>query len=273
MKNKDLNRVVILILSALGIALSAFLTYLHYSVADAAFCVSGSGCATVRESSYSAVFGIPVALFGVIGYSLIFILSLVSVSSRAKWLSLYFVSLAGVAFSAYLTYLEFFVIKAICPFCVISAFLITGIFITLLLRKPKLSPGISFSKLVTLSGVVVAVVVFSSILLQSDVPRGDVGSSVVQTNIAKHLGRVGATMYGSYRCPHCIHQKELFGEAFKHVRYVECHPNGENANPSLCLAKGVRAYPTWEIDGKFYVGTKSIQELAKLSGYERQNGD
>jgi glutaredoxin len=75
-------------------------------------------------------------------------------------------------------------------------------------------------------------------------------------------------MYGSYQCPHCTTQKYLFGEkAFKYINYVECHPGGKNANPALCLEKGITRYPTWEINGRFYVGAMSLQRLAEISGY------
>ncbi|HSE83251.1 MAG TPA: vitamin K epoxide reductase family protein [Thermodesulfobacteriota bacterium] len=268
MKAKDRPRVIIIILATLGIVLSVYLTYLHYSNANAAFCVAGSGCDTVRESSYSAIFGIPVALVGVIGYFLILLLSIISISPGIRWLSLYLVALAGAVFSAYLTYLELFVIKAICIYCVASAIIIAAIWVILLVKKPKLSPEISFAKMATLSGVVVGAVLIGSILVQSGgLSADDSSSNTLQGKLAKHLTETGAVMYGSYKCPHCLSQKRLFGDAFKYVTYVECHPGGENANPSLCFNKGIMSYPTWEMNGRFYVGTMSLQQLANLSGY------
>lgn len=274
MKAKNTHKVIIIILSALGVALSVYLTYLHYSNADAAFCVAGSGCDTVRESSYSVIFGIPVALLGVIGYSLILVLSLISVSPRVRWLSLYLVALAGVVFSAYLTYLELFVINAVCAYCVASAIIVTAIWVILLIGKPKLSPEISFAKMATLSGVVVGVVLVGSIIVQSNGLSADGSSSnTLQGKLARHLTGTGVVMYGSYKCPHCLTQKRLFGDAFRYVTYVECHPGGENANPSLCFKKGIMSYPTWEINGRFYVGARSLQELASLSGYTSESAN
>src|ERR1700757_4376175 len=173
MKNTKASRLVILVLSALGIELSEYLTYIYYVKTHAKFCAVGSGCDIVRESSYSAILGIPVPVFGMIGYLSIFILAFVSIPYRTKWLLLYFLSLVGFAFSAYLTYIEFFVIKAICPYCMASAVIITGILITLFLGKPDLLPRISLAKFVTLSGVIVGVVLFSSVFLQSKGPSAD----------------------------------------------------------------------------------------------------
>ena len=263
---KNKTRVIILILSALGIAVSLYLTYLYFSNAESTFCLAGSGCDTVRESPYSEILGIPVSLSGVIGYSLIFALSLISISYSVRWILLYFLSLAGVTFSLYFTYIELFVIKAICVYCLASAVIITVILIMLLLTKPKLSPKISFAKLITLSGIIVVVVLFSSFFIQSKELSAR-SNDTFQVGLAKHLRKIGAAMYGTYWCPHCNAQKELFGGAFNHIKYVECDSRGDRANPALCAEKGIRRYPTWEIKGRFYLGAKSLQELSELSGY------
>src|SRR3972149_1750846 len=206
---KNKTRVIILILSALGIAVSLYLTYLYFSNAESTFCLAGSGCDTVRESPYSEILGIPVSLSGVI---------------------------------------------------------IMVILIMLLLTKPKLSPKISFAKLITLSGIIVVVVLFSSFFIQSKELSAR-STDTFQVGLSKHLRKIGAAMYGTYWCPHCNAQKELFGGAFKHVKYVECDSRGDQANPALCAEKGIRRYPTWEIKGRFYRGAKSLQELSELSGY------
>lgn len=89
------------------------------------------------------------------------------------------------------------------------------------------------------------------------------------TSLAKHLKEVGARMYGAYWCPHCNHQKEMFGAAaFRQIDYVECDPRGKNPRPNLCKAANIKGYPTWEIQGKMYMGVQSLEELAKASGYK-----
>ena len=267
MKSTKIPRLIILVLSALGIALSGYLTYLYYGKAHATFCALGSGCDIVRESSYSAIIGIPVSLFGVIGYLSILISALMPIPYRTKWLSLYFLSLVGFAFSAYLTYVEFFVIKAVCPYCVTSTIIITVILIVLLLKRPDLSPRISFAKFAILSVAIIGLVLFSSVFLQS---KGLSASqnATLQIGLAKHLAKIGVVMYGSYRCPHCAAQKELFGEAFRYIKYVECDPSAKGTNPALCYEKGIEMYPTWEIQGNFYAGVRSLEGLSNLSGYK-----
>ena len=95
---------------------------------------------------------------------------------------------------------------------------------------------------------------------------------VFEQGLAEHLQRTGAKMYGAYWCPHCADQKALFGAAVKNLPYVECDPKGENPQPDLCQAKQIEGYPTWEIAGRLYPGTRSLLELATLSSYEAPSG-
>jgi len=75
-------------------------------------------------------------------------------------------------------------------------------------------------------------------------------------------------MYTAYWCPHCHEQKELFGkEAAAKIKMVECAPDGYKSQAELCETKGVKGYPSWEIDGKIDSGAKPLAKLADLSGY------
>jgi glutaredoxin len=99
-------------------------------------------------------------------------------------------------------------------------------------------------------------------------PTGDRLQSP-QIALAQHLNRIGAKVYGTYWCGACKYQRDLFGqEAFTQIQEVECDPRGKNAQPDLCRQAGVRAYPTWQINGQNYEGARSLQELAQLSGYQ-----
>src|SRR5690349_11537376 len=86
------------------------------------FCPTGGGCTTVQSSAYSVMFGVPVAYTGVAGYLVLLVLALWSLSAERpaglRALLLGFAS-AGLLFSLYLSYLQLFVIKAICFWCVI----------------------------------------------------------------------------------------------------------------------------------------------------------
>lgn len=89
-----------------------------------------------------------------------------------------------------------------------------------------------------------------------------------EARLADHLNATGAKMYGAYWCPHCAAQKEYFGAAEGRLPYIECDPEGFNAQPDLCQAEAIEAYPTWIIDGQRYRGSQRLGKLARLSGLE-----
>lgn len=135
-------RIPALILSLLGVANAIYLTIIKYAN-NPQLCIQGVGnCWSVNISRYSELFGIPVALLGAITFSFL-TLAIWLENSKHTWSKfiIYFefgVALFGVMFSAYLTYIELFVINAVCPFCVLSAIIILLIWLrslVLLLRK------------------------------------------------------------------------------------------------------------------------------------------
>jgi uncharacterized membrane protein len=256
-------RLLILILSGLGMLLSAYLTYTHITLAETSFCLTGGGCDIIKSSSFSRIFRVPVPLFGLIGYLLIGTMTYARFND-GKIYFIYYISLAGLAFSIYLTYIELFVLKAICAFCVGSALIMLSIFICILLTKEIKLTNLKNS----VATVLISIFVFgSSYLSHSDALSVKPASQTV-TDLAQHLSKTGSFMYGSYSCPHCQTQKLLFGSAFKDINYIECNPDAENSKSSLCIKKGIEGYPTWEINGELYEGAKSLKELARLSEFQ-----
>lgn len=88
--------------------------------------------------------------------------------------------------------------------------------------------------------------------------------------LAQHLKQVKAKMYGASWCPYCHRQRALFGEDIftQNIQYIECDPRSPGAQPKLCRAANIAAFPTWEIKGRLYQGMHSLNELATLSGYQ-----
>ncbi len=70
-------------------------------------------------------------------------------------------------------------------------------------------------------------------------------------------------MYGTEWCSYCKKQKELFGDSFELIDYIDC-----DKDPSACKAAGITGYPTWVIDGDNYAGVQPLERLARLSGCE-----
>jgi uncharacterized membrane protein len=127
----------IFILACLGILDAAYLLVYKFTENDA-FCFGSGGCHDVNFSSYSEIGGIPVSVFGLIAFLVIAGILLLEprlkIATENGPLAVFGISLAGVVFTAYLTWLEIYVIHAICPFCVASAIIIALIFILAIFR-------------------------------------------------------------------------------------------------------------------------------------------
>ena len=115
-----------MVLILAGIAIAAYLTYVHYEGLSPV-CTTG-GCERVQASSYSEIGPIPVALLGLIGYVVILV-SLFVRGDIGRALT-FMLTLIGFAFSLYLTYLEVFVIDAICQWSSASAVVMAALFVT-----------------------------------------------------------------------------------------------------------------------------------------------
>lgn len=122
MRDRRLHRAALAI-AALGVAVAGYLTYVHYAGLKPFCAGGGGGCERVQSSSYASLSAIPVAVLGLAGYVAITIALLVA-GERAR-LAAAALAVSGFGFSAYLTYLELFVVRAICQWCVASAVLLT----------------------------------------------------------------------------------------------------------------------------------------------------
>ncbi len=127
------------LMSLIGLFVAAYLYLYKIGRIGALACGSG-GCETVQMSSWSRVAGIDVALIGVAGYIALLGVSVAGLQPDAsvrRWPTelLLLMSGAGVLFAAYLTWLELFVIHAICRWCVGSALIISAVFVLALLDR------------------------------------------------------------------------------------------------------------------------------------------
>ena len=128
-------RLLAAVLALAGIAVASYLTWVHYEGIKP-FCVAGGGgCERVQTSDYADLAGVPVALIGLIGY--VSILASLLIPRDLGRFAGAFLGLLGFGFSVYLTYLELFVIDAICQWCVASALLMTLLMIVLVARAAR----------------------------------------------------------------------------------------------------------------------------------------
>ncbi|HWN19629.1 MAG TPA: vitamin K epoxide reductase family protein [Gemmatimonadales bacterium] len=130
------------LLSLAGLFISAYLYLYKIGKIGSLACGTG-GCETVQLSPWSRIAGVDVALIGVLGYAGLLVLTLAALQpglAGRHWPATLLAGLAGVGvlFTVYLTYLELFVIHAICRWCVASGFVILAILIVALLDLRRL---------------------------------------------------------------------------------------------------------------------------------------
>ncbi|HEU4994348.1 MAG TPA: vitamin K epoxide reductase family protein [Gemmatimonadaceae bacterium] len=131
------RRMLAAVVALVGLFVALYLALYKAGVIGTLACGTGS-CETVQLSRWATFMGLPVAAWGAGYYA--FILGLVLASLQDRWaysrrlsLALLVVTTWGVIFSAWLTYLELFVIHAICRWCVVSACLAVVLWVLALL--------------------------------------------------------------------------------------------------------------------------------------------
>ena len=117
------------VLCGLGIVVSGYLALKRLTGGSLA-CTRWAQCDVVNNSVYSKFFGIPISFIGLAAYLLLLALALAALwtagwTQRQILLLSLLLSLGGVGFSVYLTYIEIYVIEALCSWCVTSAIIIT----------------------------------------------------------------------------------------------------------------------------------------------------
>ena len=131
---------LILLLGFLGFIDTLYLTY-EYFAGTPVNCSILNGCDKVLTSSYSSILGVPLALIGTLYYLLVLALMAAYLGQKNKAVIKYLLGLTSLGFiiSLFLVYLQFFVLKALCLYCMISALSSTLLFIltTIYLLKLK----------------------------------------------------------------------------------------------------------------------------------------
>jgi uncharacterized membrane protein len=133
------------LLSLAGMLVSAYLWMFKHGYIGSLACGTG-GCATVQFSPYSQFLGVDVALLGFVAYALLLGLSMLGLqpawqARREPARAALLLSAGGVLFAGYLTWLELFVIHAICRWCVSSAVIILLVLVLQLLDHRRLARG------------------------------------------------------------------------------------------------------------------------------------
>lgn len=119
------------ILALAGLLIASFLAYEYNFTGPIPCLIGGGGCDVVRSSQYAKFLGVSVPYLGILYYLGVAFGSILCIQSESTVLKKLFqlFTFSGFIFSLYLTYLEGFVIKAYCFWCLISLLIATFIFL------------------------------------------------------------------------------------------------------------------------------------------------
>jgi protein-disulfide isomerase/uncharacterized membrane protein/rhodanese-related sulfurtransferase len=277
-----MRKILLLTLSLLGLFDSLYLLWVYTSPSRPIVCL-GSGCDAVRASSYAHLFGLPLPAFGVASYALLGLLIFAEVLvsprlGRAIQYAVAGISCSGFLFSIYLTWLSEFVIHALCVWCVVSALVVTGIFVLSLLelRRPlALTDPLAVIARVRTNFVLCVVALLIGVPAFILLSRHGVLSPVPQASsqaLAEHLVRPDSHMtgnlqapltlveFGDFECPACSLSEEAARQirakyrdrirfVFRQFPLSKIHPQAEKAaEASECTAE----------QGKFWEGIEKL---------------
>jgi len=129
--------ITLIALAIIGLLVSIYMTIFKITSNDN-MCIGSKDCSVVNASRYSELYGIPVAVFGVVGYAAILAVLWLERNpgffNQNGTMLLFGLSLTGFFFTLYLIFLEIALIKAYCPFCITSQAAMTIIFILSVIR-------------------------------------------------------------------------------------------------------------------------------------------
>ncbi len=100
--------------------------------------------------------------------------------------------------------------------------------------------------------IVAGIIIIKNLLLTE--PEEEVMKCIAEKSV----------LYSQLECSHCKAQKELLGNYLNLFNIIECDENNDNLEK--CRNEEITSTPTWMINGKKYVGYKTIKELKELTG-------
>ena len=257
-------------LAGLGVLLTGYLTLTAWFGEHPAWCGAESGCDIVQSSRWSTLFGIPMALWGLLTYAILAGLAWRLRSRPAAWGAMLLFACIGAGVSWFLTLVSVFEIGATCEYCLASFALMNLLLLLVILRRPSPTPRREWRKALPFPVGAAIVLVLGLHLHFSGVfdPAAGPEDPYLKA-LATHLQDSGARFYGAYWCRACQEQKALFAASVKRLPYTECAPSGPNGPlTAACTVQDSRRYPTWIVDGRRLTGVVDVERLARTSKFK-----
>ena len=267
---------VLVFLSIIAFVTSLYLVRNHFETSAGSFCDFGEtvSCSLVNSSIYSEFLHVPVALLGALWALFLTFLSWKAMKKRSFLLALVLWSVIGLGAVLYFIAAEI-ILKALCPLCtVVHVIVLISLVISLVLYT-KYETKIQLREFwKDVRGFVLLIIIVNTIpFIIFNIPEKE--SNINVDALAQCINASGVNMYGSFRCGVCAKERALFGDSFQYIHEIECHPEGENPQTELCLAKGIAGTPTWILEPnstemKRFQGFMDFEDLATFTGCSLQ---
>lgn len=292
---KSMRKLLLFALTLAGLFDSLYLFWVYTSPSHPMVCL-GSGCDVVRASEYSRMWGITMPVYGMVMYAFLAVavfsqplLSGVLANLCRKGVVL--ASGAGLAFSIYLTYLEGWVIRAWCVWCVASAIIVTLIFLLSMAdwRSDGVGSGpaaamgqVRSNFAVGLLGLMVGIPAYVVLINEHSIaPPVQATKAALEQNLIRPDSHatgdlqspVNVVEFGDFQCPMCGHaatiMKQMEEKYHGKVRFVfrqfplaTIHPFAEKAaEASECAADQGKF---WEAVDKLYANQTDLSVPALM---------
>ncbi|KAK9842089.1 hypothetical protein WJX81_007917 [Elliptochloris bilobata] len=279
---------VMSVLAAAGFLETAYLTASKLLNTQVVCPASGS-CDTVLTSGYAEVFGVPLSLFGMLGYGAVAALAAREFAARVARrrrthkeanLARYATLAGGTVLASTSGYLLYILATRFpgdsCTWCFASAALSAAVFGSAL----RSFSARELTEAAAPGGGLAAATVLALALAWANVdppsaaadfelpfsePEVMTQSTQRTVDLARRLRAAGARFYGAFWCSHCFEQKEAFGAAAaKELPYVECYPDGFRRDVRLaqeCVDARLTGFPAWTINGRTLSGERTLDQL------------
>lgn len=258
---KKHSRWIVFILALAGLGIMGYLTYIHYAQAKSFCDISEEiSCDVVTTSIYSEIFRVPVSVLGLFYFATV--LFLILKNKRNLFKIIFILTLFSLIPSLYLSLTELIFINSLCILCETSKILMLAILgVSLWMEGFGPRSAVKMSVPIIIAGVLAAGVTYFA--QTGTIVKKDYSA------LAQCLNSKGVVYYKSVRCSNCRRQEMLFGEAYKKLNSIECHPDGKDPQPGLCLEKKITKTPTFLIEkqGKEIDRLEGLQKIENLASF------
>lgn len=186
-------------LAVAGMALTAYLVLISLLGEYPLYCDEGSTCDIVQQSRWGKFLGVPTALLGFLTYTALAYIGFRVRNLAQHWKLAWIISLVGLGYSLYLNTISFFVIEAMCAYCLASLSIMAVIFVTVVFQLPEGMPNFKYPVWAGKTIVLTLIIIGGMHLNYSGVFDPAAGAEdPYLKELAEHLTEDEAVLYGAF---------------------------------------------------------------------------